>query len=93
MLQKLITQAESKAGTQKALANQMGVLYHRFGDYKAGRRIPDDTLVVQLAEYVGENPVKVLFEVKAETDPKNAHLWQKMACLAGIEPATFSFGG
>lgn len=93
MLQKLIKQAESKAITQTALSKKMGVDYRRLCDYKAGRRIPDDTLVVQLAEYVGENPVKVLFEVKAETDPKNAHLWQKMACLAGIEPATFSFGG
>ncbi len=76
MLQNLIRQAETKAGTQKALAKKMGVLYHRFGDYKAGRRIPDDALIGQLAEYVGLNPIDTILACKMETDKEKAILWQ-----------------
>ena len=77
MLQNLIKRAEIKAGSQQALAKKFDILYMRFGDYKAGRRTPDDALIFKLAEYVGLDPVQVFFEVKAETDKKNAELWEK----------------
>ena len=78
MLQNLIQQAEQKAGTQQALAKKFDVIYHRFGDYKAGRRVPDDTLIGQLAEYVGYDPVETILACKLETaDNKKAILWQK----------------
>ncbi len=78
MLQTLIKMAENKAGTQQALAKQFNVLYHRFGDYKAGRRIPDDVLIGQLAEYVGYDPIETILACKLDTaDEKKATLWQK----------------
>ena len=76
MLQSLIKQAESKAGSQKALASHFNVLYHRFGDYKAGRRIPSDELIGQLAEYVGMNPIEAIIACKLDTtDQEKATLW------------------
>ncbi len=78
MLQKLIKQAENKAVTQQALSKQFNVDYRRLCDYKAGRRVPDDTLIGQLAEYVGYDPVETILACKLETaDNKKAILWQK----------------
>ena len=52
MLNKLINNAVEKAGSQQKLADKLGLKYqNRFGDYKAGRRVPDDELIGQLAEY------------------------------------------
>ena len=77
MLQNLIQTAERKAGTQQALAKQFNVIYHRFGDYKAGRRVPDDVLIGQLAEYVGYDPIETILACKLETaDKEKATLWQ-----------------
>lgn len=76
MIQNLIKQAETKAGTQQALSKKMGVIYSRFGDYKAGRRMPDDELIGKLAEYVGLNPIEVILQCKLETaDKEKANLW------------------
>lgn len=86
MLQNLIKQAEIKAGSQKALAGRFDVLYHRFGDYKAGRRTPDDALIFKLAEYVGLDPMQVFFAVKAETDPENGELWEKWRAWRELNP-------
>lgn len=76
MLQNIIKQAEIKAGSQKALAEKMGIVYHRFGDYKAGRRMPNDVTIGQLAEYVGLNPIETILLCKLETDKEKATLWQ-----------------
>lgn len=76
MLQSLIRQAETKAGTQQALAKKFDVVYTRFADYKAGRRVPDDTLIGQLAEYIGRNPIETILACKLETDKEKATLWQ-----------------
>lgn len=79
MLIKLIETAETKAGSQKQLAAQFNVRYHRFGDYKAGRRIPDDVLIGQLAEYVGLNPIETILKCKLEleTDKEKVSYWNK----------------
>lgn len=77
MLQSLIRQAEAKAGSQQALAKKFDVIYNRFGDFKAGRRKPDDTLIGQLAEYVGINPIDAILLCKLETESEEkATLWQ-----------------
>ncbi len=73
---KLIEKAETKAGSQQSLAKRFDIRYNRFGDYKAGRRIPDDSLVGQLAEYVGMNPLEAILQSKLETDKEKANLWQ-----------------
>lgn len=68
MIKQLIEKAETKAGSQQNLAKQFDIVYSRFGDYKKGRRVPDDSLIGQLAEYVGMNPIDTILECKLETD-------------------------
>ena len=78
MLQSLIKQAENKAVTQQALSRRFNVDYRRLCDYKAGRRVPDDVLIGQLAEYVGYDPIETILACKLETlDQEKANLWQK----------------
>ncbi len=67
MLQSLIKQAETKAGSQLDLAKRFNIQRTRFGDYKAGRRIPDDMLIGELAEYVGLDPIETILLCKLET--------------------------
>lgn len=91
MLLELINKAETKAGTQQNLAKIMDIRYHHFGDYKAGRRIPDDELIGQLAEYVGLNPIETILACKLDLDKEKANLWQSwlkkyMVRSAGLEP-------
>ena len=78
MLNKLINNAVEKAGSQQKLADKLGLKYqNRFGDYKAGRRVPDDELIGQLAEYVGLNPIETILQCKLETaDNEKAMLWK-----------------
>ena len=77
MLQCLIKQAENKALTQQALSKRFNVDYRRLCDYKAGRRVPDDVLIGQLAEYVGYDPIETILACKLETaDKEKATLWQ-----------------
>lgn len=86
MLQSLIKQAETKAGSQQALAKRFEVIYNRFSDYKAGRRTPDDALIFRLAEYVGLDPMTVFFAIKAETDKENVELWEKWRTWRELNP-------
>ena len=78
MLIELIDKAVTKAGSQQKLAEIIGLKYqNRFGDFKAGRRIPDDETVGQLADYIGLNPIDTIIAVKEETAGKEkAMLWE-----------------
>ena len=75
----LIDNAVDKAGSQQNLAKILKIKYiTRFGDYKAGRRTPDDELIGQLAEYVGLNPIETILQCKLENaDKEKATLWQE----------------
>ncbi len=86
MLQILIKKAEMKAGSQQELAKKFNVIYNRFGDYKAGRRKPDDVLIFKLAEYIGLDPVQTFLEVKAEIDKENAEYWNKWRAWRELNP-------
>ena len=77
MLTNLIEKAETKAGSQRLLSDKFKVDYRRLCDYKAGRRTPDDSLIGELAEYVGMNPIETILQCKLETDKEKATLWQK----------------
>lgn len=77
-ISKLIDKAVEKAGSQQDLAKLLKIKYiTRFGDYKAGRRKPDDALVGMLAEFVGMNPIDTILACREETDKENATLWAK----------------
>lgn len=86
MLAKLIERAEHKAGSQKNLARMFNVVYSRFGDYKKGRRMPNDEVILRLADYVGLDKAETLYKVKVELEPENAHLWEFLVRSAGLEP-------
>ena len=91
MILQLIEKAETKAGTQQNLAKRFNMRYNRFADYKAGRRIPDDALIGELAEYIGLNPIETILQCKLETDKEKATLWQAwlskiVVRSAGLEP-------
>lgn len=92
MLIELIDKAVTKAGSQQKLAEVIGLKYqNRFGDFKAGRRVPDDETIGQLAEYIGLDPINTIVACKLETDKEKAKLWQSwlnkfMVRSAGLEP-------
>ena len=76
MLRSIIEKAETKAGSQKELSAKFKINYRRLCDYKAGRRTPDDAIVIKMAQYIGIDPIQALFESKAEYDIDNADLWK-----------------
>ena len=76
MLKNIIERAETKAGSQKELSTKFKINYRRLCDYKAGRRTPDDAIVIKMAQYIGIDPIQALFESKAEYDIDNADLWK-----------------
>ena len=76
MLKNIIEKAETKAGSQKELSAKFKINYRRLCDYKAGRRTPDDAIVIKMAQYIGIDPIQALFESKAEYDIDNADLWK-----------------
>ena len=91
MLANIIEKAETKAGSQRLLSQKFKIDYRRLCDYKAGRRIPDDALIGELAEYVGLNPIETILQCKLETDKEKATLWQAwlskiVVRSAGLEP-------
>lgn len=81
MLKNIIEKAETKAGSQKELSAKFKINYRRLCDYKAGRRTPDDAIVIKMAKYIGIDPIQALFESKAEYDIDNADLWKWCARL------------
>lgn len=62
---------------QVRLSEKLSVNNCRLCDYKAGRRVPDDALIGQLAEYLGLDPIATILQCKAETDKEKATLWQR----------------
>ena len=91
MLANIIEKAETKAGSQRLLSQKFKIDYRRLCDYKAGRRTPDDSLIGELAEYVGLNPIETILQCKLETDKEKATLWQAwlskiVVRSAGLEP-------
>lgn len=81
MLKHIIEEAEQKAGSQQELSKRFKINYRRLCDYKAGRRKPDDADVVRMAQYIGLDPIKALFESKAEYDSENKEIWKWCARL------------
>ncbi len=77
MLANIIEKAETKAGSQRLLSQKFKIDYRRLCDYKAGRRIPDDSLIGELAAYVGLDPLETIVSCKLETDKEKATLWQE----------------
>lgn len=86
MIKELINQAVRKAGDKSALARTIKEQRPRISEYETHKRPPTDTFVLKLADYLGLDKGKTLYEVKKEIDPENAYLWQFMVRSAGLEP-------
>ena len=86
MIKELINQAVTKAGDKSALARTIKEQRPRISEYETHKRPPTDTFVLKLADYLGLDKGKTLYEVKKEIDPENAYLWQFMVRSAGLEP-------
>ena len=86
MITELINQAVTKAGDKSALARSIKEQRPRISEYETHKRPPTDTFVLKLADYLGLDKGKTLYEVKKEFDPENAYLWQFMVRSAGLEP-------
>ena len=86
MITELINQAVTKAGDKSALARTIKEQRPRISEYETHKRPPTDTFVLKLADYLGLDKGKTLYEVKKEIDPENAYLWKFMVRSAGLEP-------
>lgn len=95
MLRKLFDEASKKAGGQAQLGEMLGIPQSRvseFKNYKGTGRKPSDTMIAELAIFVGRNPIETVLACKPETEGKEkATLWQTwlknyMVCSAGLEP-------
>lgn len=86
MPQDVLARAIAKAGTQEALAELIGQKRNAISNWKAGRPIPDDVLAF-LADYVGEDPIRVLGREKGG-------LWKRLGAgvAAAVVVATISPG-
>ena len=73
MLQILFNEAIKKAGSQQALTKRLGITQQRvseFKNYKDTERKPSDTMIAELAIYIGMNPLEAVLMSKAETEGK-----------------------
>lgn len=95
MLAELILKAETKAGDKSALARKLHEQRPRITKYANLTRKPTDTSILKLADYLGLDKGETLYKAKLELEPGKRPFVGvfKLACLAGIEPTTLSFGG
>ena len=80
MLAKLFDMATEKAGNQTALGKMLGLPQTRiseFRNYKGTGRKPSDTLIGELAEYVGLDPIETIIACKVDTDKEKATQWNE----------------
>ena len=77
MLKDLIELCKVKFRSYNNLAKKLGVSPSYISEWKSGVRNPTPAQIVQMAEFIGYEPVQVLFYVMEEIDSKNADLWKK----------------
>ena len=79
MLKELFTKASELAGGQEKLGEMLGIPQSRvseFKNYKGKGRKPSDTMIAELALFVGWNPIETVLACKPETEDKEkASLW------------------
>ena len=73
MIKQLFEKAINKSGNQQKLGEMLGIPQQHISDYKnykgKGRK-PSDTLIGELAVYVGLDPITTILECKLETEDK-----------------------
>lgn len=94
MLKILFDKAIEKAGNQEKLGEMLGLPQSRisaFRNYNGKGKKPSDSLIGELAIYVGWNPLETVLACKTDTDKEKATLWETwlnnfMVRSAGLEP-------
>ena len=94
MLKLLFDKAIEKAGNQEKLGELLGLPQSRisaFRNYNGKGKKPSDSLIGELAIYVGWNPLETVLACKTDTDKEKATLWETwlnnfMVRSAGLEP-------
>ena len=76
MLKELILQAEKKAGGQEKAGELLGIQRTRLADFKKLKREPNEEFILKLADYLGLDKGKTLYDVKLEISPDSAYLWK-----------------
>ena len=77
-INKYIEKAEKKAGTQKELANYLGITTSYIRNAKAGKSgLPDD-ICIQIADYIGADRLEVIAASKlvTEKDEKKRRIFE-----------------
>ena len=77
MLKDLIELNKVRFGSYEKLAMKLGVSPSNVSDWKAGRRKPNHLHVMQMADFIGYNPLHVLCIVMEDIDEEHKELWQK----------------
>ena len=80
MIKQIFEMAIEKAGSQEKLAQRLGITQQKvstFKNYKGKGIKPSDTLIAELAIYIGINPLEAILLCKAETEGKEkSTLWE-----------------
>ena len=66
----LLDEAKTKTGakTDYKLAQVLDIPNERISDYRAGRRYPDDYACMRLAMALGQDPLEILAQIRAESE-------------------------
>ena len=89
---KILDKSKEKLGLSSdyQLAKFLNVRGARIGDYRTGRRKPDDEMCFRLADILGEEPAAIIAIVRLdeEQEPEKVEFWKskakKYAASAGI---------
>lgn len=77
MLRELIELNKKKFRTYDNLAKRLGVYPSYISEWKSGVRTPTTTQIMQMADFVGYNPLQVLCIVMEDLDEEHKELWNK----------------
>ncbi len=77
MLKDIIELNKVRFGSYEKLAWELGLTPNIVSDWKAGRRKPTATQIMQMADFIGYEPLHVLCIVMAELDTEHKTLWEK----------------
>ena len=77
MLKDIIEMNKLRFGSYEKLAEKLDIDPTVICHWKAGRRKPTTTQIMQMADFIGYEPLHVLCIVMAELDTEHKTLWEK----------------
>ena len=77
MLKDLIEMCKVKYDSYDKLAKKLDVAPSYISEWKSGKRKPTALQIMQMADFVGYNPLHVLCIVMEDLDEEHKELWNK----------------